>query len=85
MTLVALGTSLPELVTTLSALKKNESNMALGNVIGSNIINILLVIGSCAILGKNLFFNLEQIMPHLIVLFIATVSLIFVCIFLKNK
>ena len=84
MTLVALGTSLPELVTTLSALRKNESNMALGNVIGSNIINILLVIGSCAILGKNLFFNLEQIMPHLIVLFIATVSLIFVCIFLKK-
>ena len=84
MTLVALGTSLPELVTTLSALRKNESNMALGNIIGSNIINILLVIGSCAILGKNLFFNLEQIMPHLIVLFIATVSLIFVCIFLKK-
>ena len=84
MTLVALGTSLPELVTTLSALRKNESNMALGNVIGSNIINILLVIGSCAILGKNLFFNLEQIMPHLIVLFIATVSLIFVCIFFKK-
>ena len=84
MTLVALGTSLPELVTTLSALRKNELNMALGNVIGSNIINILLVIGSCAILGKNLFFNLEQIMPHLIVLFIATVSLIFVCIFLKK-
>ena len=84
MTLVALGTSLPELVTTLSALRKNQSNMALGNVIGSNIINILLVIGSCAILGKNLFFNLEQIMPHLIVLFIATVSLIFVCIFFKK-
>ena len=47
MTLVALGTSLPELVTTLSALKKNESNMALGNVIGSNIINILLVWFMC--------------------------------------
>lgn len=84
MTLVALGTSLPELVTTLSALRKNESNMALGNVIGSNIINIFLVIGSCAVLGKNLFFNLELIMPHLIVLFIVTVSLIFACIFLKK-
>ena len=84
MTLVALGTSLPELVTTLSAIRKNESNMALGNVIGSNIINILLVIGSCAIIGNSLFFNLELIMPHLIVLFIATVSLIFICIFLKK-
>ena len=45
MTVVALGTSLPELVTSIVAAKKNEMDMALGNVIGSNIFNILFVLG----------------------------------------
>lgn len=48
MTIVALGTSLPELVTSVVAAKKNEVDMALGNVIGSNIFNILLVLGVAA-------------------------------------
>jgi len=45
LTIVALGTSLPELVTSLVAARKNEVDMALGNVVGSNIFNILLVLG----------------------------------------
>lgn len=45
LTIVAFGTSLPELVTSLVAAKKGETDMALGNVIGSNIFNILLVLG----------------------------------------
>mgnify|MGYP002649047824 CR=1 FL=1 len=45
LTIVALGTSLPELVTSIVAAKKDEVDMALGNVIGSNIFNILLVLG----------------------------------------
>lgn len=48
MTIVALGTSLPELVTSVVAAKKNEVDMALGNVIGSNIFNILFVLGVAA-------------------------------------
>lgn len=48
LTVVALGTSLPELVTSLVAAKKNEMDMAVGNVIGSNIFNILLVLGVAA-------------------------------------
>ena len=48
MTIVALGTSLPELVTSVVAAKKNEVDMALGNVIGSNIFNILFVLGAAA-------------------------------------
>lgn len=48
LTIVALGTSLPELVTSLMAAKKNEIDMAVGNVIGSNIFNILLVLGIAA-------------------------------------
>ena len=45
LTIVAFGTSLPELVTSLVAAKKGETDMAIGNVIGSNIFNILLVLG----------------------------------------
>jgi len=45
LTIVACGTSLPELVTSVVAAKKNEVDMALGNVIGSNIFNILFVLG----------------------------------------
>lgn len=45
LTIVALGTSLPELVTTLVAAKKGENDIAMGNIIGSNIFNIGLVLG----------------------------------------
>ena len=45
LTIVSIGTSLPELVTSVVAARKNELDMALGNVIGSNIFNILMVLG----------------------------------------
>lgn len=48
MTIVALGTSLPELVTSVVAARKNEIDMALGNVIGSNVFNIFFVLGIAA-------------------------------------
>lgn len=48
LTIVAVGTSLPELVTTVMAAKKGNNEMALGNVIGSNIFNVLLVLGTSA-------------------------------------
>lgn len=51
MTIVALGTSLPELVTSVVAAKKNEIDMALGNVIGSNVFNVLLVLGIAAVIS----------------------------------
>lgn len=45
LTIVAMGTSLPELVTSVVAARKNELDMAVGNVIGSNIFNVLLILG----------------------------------------
>ncbi len=45
LTIVAVGTSLPELVTSIAAAKKGESDIAIGNVLGSNIFNILFVLG----------------------------------------
>lgn len=48
-TVIALGTSLPELVTSIMASLKNEQDMAVGNVVGSNIFNILWVLGFCSL------------------------------------
>ena len=60
LTVVALGTSLPELATSVAAARKNELDMALGNVIGSNIFNILFVLG-IAIVISPLTFAMENI------------------------
>ena len=55
LTIVAVGTSLPELVTSVIAAKKGESDIAVGNVIGSNIFNIFLILGaSSTMLPMNL-------------------------------
>ena len=51
LTIVALGTSLPELVTSVLAIKKGRNDLAIGNVIGSNIFNILLVLGVSSIIA----------------------------------
>lgn len=48
LTIVALGTSLPELVTSIVAARKGESEMAIGNVIGSNLFNLLFILGMTA-------------------------------------
>lgn len=45
LTIVAIGTSLPELVTSITASRKGESGLALGNVVGSNIFNIMFILG----------------------------------------
>lgn len=55
LTIVALGTSLPELVTSIVAARKKEVDMAVGNVIGSNIFNILMVLGIAATISPITF------------------------------
>ena len=50
LTIVAVGTSLPELVTSVIATKKGEVDIAVGNVIGSNIFNILLILGTTSVI-----------------------------------
>ncbi|PKM52361.1 MAG: hypothetical protein CVV02_01005 [Firmicutes bacterium HGW-Firmicutes-7] len=52
LTLIALGTSLPELVTSVTALLKGYRNLAVGNIIGANILNMTMVIGVSSIFGE---------------------------------
>lgn len=54
-TLIALGTSLPELVTAFAAARKGETELILGNLLGSNMFNSLAVGGAVAILGAGEF------------------------------
>ncbi len=49
-TVIALGTSLPELVTTITAIRKKESGLSVGNIIGANIIDLTLILPLCAII-----------------------------------
>ncbi|PCI39275.1 MAG: sodium:calcium antiporter [Elusimicrobia bacterium] len=54
-TLVAFGTSLPELVTAVSAVRKGQGELAIGNVIGADILNVLFVVGAaCAVTSEGL-------------------------------
>ena len=50
LTIVALGTSLPELVTSVTAAKKGNADIAIGNIVGSNIFNLLFVLGTSALI-----------------------------------
>ena len=50
-TLVAIGTSLPELVTTITAIAKKESGLSIGNIIGANIIDLSLILPLCAVVS----------------------------------
>jgi len=83
-TILAVGTSLPELVTSVSAAFKGNSDIAIGNILGSNIFNMLFIIGVSALISPityNLSYNRDMI-----ILLIATVVLaLFPLIPPKNK
>ena len=76
LTIVALGTSLPELVTSIVAARKDEVDMALGNVIGSNIFNILLILGVAAAISP-ITFLMENIIDIVILIVMSLVVWIF--------
>ena len=81
LTIVAIGTSLPELVTSVMAMKKGENDIAVGNVLGSNIFNMLLIIGSAAIINPmtvSMFAMIDLV-------FIIVTLLIFIALTYKKQ
>ena len=87
LSIVALGTSIPELVTSLVAINKNESNLVLGNILGSNIINLVLVLGSSIIINPITIYNLSinhSALISLIFMSIVTMILLFIILFKKE-
>lgn len=76
LTIVAIGTSLPELVTSAIAAKKGESDIAIGNIVGSNIFNILFVLGIAGIILP-IPFSQEFIFDSIIAILAAVLLLMF--------
>lgn len=74
LTILAIGTSLPELVTSVTAAIKGNSDIAIGNIIGSNIFNMLLIIGVSSLINPivyNISYNFEMIILILGVVLLA--------------
>lgn len=74
LTIIAIGTSLPELVTSISAALKKESEIALGNIVGSNIFNILFVLGASATISP-LAVN-EKVFIDVVFMIVLTIVLL---------
>jgi len=74
-TIVAMGTSLPELITSTIATVRGATEFAASNVVGSNIANVLLIIGLAAIVGKRLKIEFDILKVDMPLLFGATVVL----------
>jgi cation:H+ antiporter len=71
LTIVAVGTSLPELITSVVAARRGSSDIAIGNVVGSNIFNVLLCLGGAALTAP-LQGDLERIGADVVVLLVMT-------------
>jgi cation:H+ antiporter len=82
LTIVALGTSLPELVTSIVAARKNELDMAIGNVVGSNIFNILLILGTAGAISPMSYMTVNAIDTIILVAFSVIIWLM--CVVKKN-
>lgn len=74
LTIIAIGTSLPELATSITAALKKESEIALGNIVGSNIFNILFVLGAASVISP-LPVN-DKVFVDIIAMIILTVLLL---------
>lgn len=83
-TIIAIGTSLPELVTSVSAAIKNESDISIGNILGSNIFNMLLIVGVAASI-KPINYNVDYNMDMNLMILASAVLVIFPFVPPKNK
>ena len=82
LTIVAFGTSLPELVTSSVAAKQGKTDIAIGNIVGSNIFNILFVVGTSATILPIAF---EKAFIKDAIVAIAAAVILFVCVCNKDK
>jgi len=82
LTIVALGTSLPELVTGITSTRKGEYDIVIGNIVGSNIFNILFVVGTTGLITPVVFetgFLIDSMIS------VAAGILLWICVFKQHK
>ena len=84
LTIVAIGTSMPELVVSVTSALEGHSDLAIGNVVGSNIANMFLILGACSII-KPLVFKKETRLFEIPYTIFTTILLFFLCINGTNK
>lgn len=84
LTVVAVGTSLPELVTSVVAASKKQTDIAVGNIIGSNIFNILLIVGVSSLVAPLEFRMTDNLIDALVAL-TAAVLLYWLAMFDKHR
>ncbi len=82
LTIVALGTSLPELFTSVIAARKGNADIAIGNIVGSNIFNILFVIGTSSLILP-VVFEMSFVVDCLVA--VAAGVILWLCVFRKKK
>ncbi len=85
LTIVALGTSLPELAASVMAARKGEHDIAIGNVVGSNMFNILAVIGIATVIAPMNNIPLEVLQRDWIVMLVLTIALLLMSYGFKAK
>lgn len=85
LTIVALGTSLPELAASIIAARKGEHDIAIGNVVGSNMFNILAVIGIAVVISPMNIISFEVLQRDWITMLLLTIALLFMAYGFKNK
>ncbi len=85
LTIVAVGTSLPELASSIAAARRGENDLAVGNVIGSNAFNTLVVVGIAAVIAPIGSTDPEVLNRDLPIMSALTLLLFFICFPLKNK
>lgn len=83
-TIVAVGTSLPELVTAVIAASKKNPQLALGNVIGSNLFNLMFILGVASTV-RPLLFQSINVVDYLVMLVAALMLYLVIYTFKKNK
>ena len=84
LTVIAIGTSLPELASSLMAVKKGENDLAIGNVIGSNMFNTLAVVGIAGTI-QPMTVGAEFFYRDVMVMFASTIALFIFCIGIKRQ
>ncbi|QKF76366.1 calcium/sodium antiporter [Arcobacter defluvii] len=85
LTIVALGTSLPELAASVVAARKGEHDIAIGNVVGSNMFNLLAVIGIATVISPMNNIPIEVLQRDWIIMFLLTIILLVMAYSFKNK
>jgi cation:H+ antiporter len=85
LTIVAVGTSLPELASSIAAARRGENDLAVGNVIGSNIFNTLVVVGLASVIAPIKAADPEVMSRDVPIMIALTLLLFFICIPFKKK